>query len=105
MKLHYGGTRPGTSLNIHLQPMRCSGKSTFYPSELASAERNLLKSNVIKIRDELNKKIDFIAVSLNLSWYRIDSFGFRKTLMQQQRILLIAKNIWREENPEMDLTP
>ena len=63
MKLHYGGTRPGTSLNIHLQPMRCSGKRTFYPSELASAERNLLKSNTLKIRDELNKKIDFIAVS------------------------------------------
>ena len=63
MKLHYGGTRPGTSLNIHLQPMRCFGKTKFYPSELAAAERNLLKSNALKIRDELNKKIDYIAVN------------------------------------------
>ena len=65
MKLHYGGTRPGTLLNIHLHPMRCSGKKTFYPSELASAERSLLKSNVVQLKNELNKKIDFIAVSSN----------------------------------------
>ena len=78
MKLHYGGTRPGTSLNIHLQPMRCSGKKTFYPSELASAERNLLKSNARKIRDELNKKIDYIAVSLNFFMVSDSYFLSRK---------------------------
>ena len=42
--------------------MRCSGKKTFYPSELASAERSLLKSKVVTLKNELNKKIDFIAV-------------------------------------------
>ena len=64
IKLHYGGTRSHTSLNIHLEPMRCSGKQSFYPSELASAERSLLKSNAVKLREELLEKIDFIAVSL-----------------------------------------
>lgn len=64
MKLHYGGTRSHTSLNIYLDAMRCSGKNSFYPSELASAERSLLKADAVKLKAELLEKIDFIAVSL-----------------------------------------
>ena len=63
MKLHYGGTPPSSSIKILLDPMRCSGKKTFYPSELASAERNLLKSNALELKRELMERIDFIAVS------------------------------------------
>ena len=66
MKLHYGGTRSHTSLNIHLEPMRCYGKNSFYPSELASAERSILRSDAIKLKEELMEKIDFIAVSFHI---------------------------------------
>lgn len=63
MKLHYGGSiSPISSIRYKLDGMVCSGKRSFYPSELATAERDNLKSNVIKLREELIEKIDFIAV-------------------------------------------
>ena len=44
MKLNYGGSiSPYSFINFKLGPMVCSGKSTFYPSEMAEAERNQLK--------------------------------------------------------------
>ena len=46
--------------------MRCTGKKTFYPSELASAERRLLKTNAIKMKNELLEKISFISVCFHL---------------------------------------
>ena len=64
MKLHYGGTPPSSSIQIFLEPMRCTGKMSFYPSELATAERNLLKTNAVELKRELMERIDFIAVSL-----------------------------------------
>lgn len=65
MKLHYGGSiSPISSIQFILDGMVCSGKQSFYPSELATAERESLKSNVIKLRQEMIEKIDFIAVRL-----------------------------------------
>ena len=67
MKLHYGGSiSPISSININLSPMKCTGKKSFYPSELASVERRLLKDNDKKIKTELLEKISFISVSLSL---------------------------------------
>lgn len=63
LQLHYGGTRQYSSINIQLDPLSCSGKKTFFPSELATAERSLLRSNVKKLKNELMEQIDFIAVS------------------------------------------
>ena len=75
MKLHYGGSiLPISSINTHLDPMKCTGKKSFYPSELASAERRLLKANAIKMKNELLEKISFISVSLYLSSMSILSF-------------------------------
>ena len=63
MKLHYGGSiSPISSIQYKLDGMTCSGKRSFYPSELATAERNNLRSDVSKLREELIEKIDFIAV-------------------------------------------
>ena len=64
MKLHYGGSiSPISSINIHLGPMKCTGKKAYYPSELAAAERRLLKTNATKLKNELLEKISFISVS------------------------------------------
>ena len=71
MKLHYGGSiSPISSINIHLGPMECTGKKSFYPSELASAERRLLKNNANKIKNELLEKISYISVSLRYDLYK-----------------------------------
>ena len=65
MKLHYGGSiSPISSIHYTLDGMICSGKKSFYPSELATAERDSLKSDVIQLREEMIEKIDFIAVKL-----------------------------------------
>ena len=68
MKLHYGGSiSPISSINIHLGPMKCTGKRSYYPSELATAERLMLKNNAIKTKNELLEKISFISVSLRFN--------------------------------------
>ena len=49
MKLNYGGSiSPYSLINFRLGPLICSGKSTFYPSEMAEAERKQLKDPFIK---------------------------------------------------------
>ena len=65
MELHYGGSvSPISTIHYKLDGMVCSGKRSFYPSELATAERKTLKNDAIKLREELMQKIDFIAVSV-----------------------------------------
>ena len=51
MNLNYGGSiSPYSFINFKLGPMVCSGKSTFYPSETADAERKQLKDFFILYR-------------------------------------------------------
>ena len=50
MKLNYGGSiSPYSSIHFKLGPMVCSGKSTYYPSESAQAERKALKDWILQI--------------------------------------------------------
>ena len=105
MKLHYGGTRQYSSINIQLNPMACSGKKTFFPSELATAERSLLRSNAVKLKKELMEQIDFLAVSYMLFIsYSILCF-IRKILMLLLLIRHLVRNTWIEERLEMDHIP
>ena len=89
MKLHYGGTRQYSSINIQLNPMACSGKKTFFPSELATAERSLLRSNAVKLKKELMEQIDFLAVSymLFISYSIYASLGKSKCYCYSSGIL------------------
>ena len=81
MKLRYGGSiLPISSINTHLDAMKCTGKKSFYPSELASAERRLLKANAIKMKNELLEKISFISVSLYMRYLFLAEFSCERDL-------------------------
>ena len=53
-KLNYGGSISSySSIHFKLGPMICSGKSTFYPSEKADAERKKLKERIFSNQCEI----------------------------------------------------
>ena len=60
MKLNYGGSiTPYSSINFKLDPLVCSGKKTFYPSEFALAERVSIKKEISSFHAKLKQvKID-----------------------------------------------
>ena len=105
MKLHYGGSiTPYSSINFKLNPMICSGKKDFYPSESAIKERNQLKQEILSMKNELNQRDSEIDI-INNSTLKVSSdfnnsqftFGIKikseNALFRQQMESFIEKEI------------
>ena len=74
MKLHYGGSiTPFSEIVFKLEPMVCSGKKTYYPSELALEDRNHIKKRVSTFETKLEQTKIKAETIINSTLNRIES--------------------------------
>ena len=65
LALHYGGAKSRVSRIIYrLDDLICTGKSTHYPSEAASADRQNLWQNITASKEESQQEIESIKSQL-----------------------------------------